>query len=236
MNVADILRKLSLGPLTEQVMFGTGNGTIDSEQVPRLVHHISQALVTLYTRFPLRIRTLELEMVDGLFEYPLQPRFAQSSGSTEINKFIKDSVQAPFLGDVLKVSAIFSATTGEELPLNKRHDPLSWFIASYDTLRMDYPVAGDRYRVEYRARHDELPVNPNDALEAVINLPVELVPALLDHVAGNVYGGMSIEGAMAKSQRHLASFENECAMHEMTNTWDQHHDPENTVFEKRGWI
>ena len=236
MNLANILTKLSLGPLAEQAAFGTGAGSIETDKVPQLVHHIGQALVALYTRFPLRMRSIEIETVDGLFEYPLQARFAQTSGSTELNKFIKDSALDPFTGDVLKISAVSDARTGCELPLNRRHDELSWFTSSYDTVRMGYPKTGDRYKLEYRARHAALEPNPVDPSTVEIRLPDELVPALLAHVAGHIYGGMSMEGALAKSQGHLATYENECQLHESTNTWDQHHEPHNTKFRAGGWV
>lgn len=236
MNLADILSKLSLGPLSEQVAFGTGAGSIEADKVPKLVFHIGQALVALYTRFPLRVRSLELETVDGLYEYPLQARFAQTSSSTELNKFIKDSIADPFPGDVLRITAVADAATGCELPLNKRHDELSWFTSGYDTVRMGYPKTGDRYRIEYRARHAALDPNPATPAEVELRLPDELVPALLAHVAGHVYGGMSMEGALAKSQGFLATYENECVLHEQSNTWDQHHTPHNTRFEQGGWV
>lgn len=236
MNLANILSKLSLGPLSEQAAYGTGAGSVETDKIPQLVHHIGLGLTALYTRFPLLIRTLELETVDGLFEYPLQARFAQTSSSTEPNKFIKDSGFNPFTGDVLKVTGIQDARTGCDLPLNKRHDELSWYVTSYDTVRMGYPKTGDRYRIEYRARHAALEPNPTDPSTVEIRLPDELVPALLHYVAGQVYGGLSMEGALAKSQGHLTSYENECQLHEQTNTWDQHNEPHNTKFCAGGWV
>ena len=236
MYLSDILAKLSLGPLNEQAAFGTGAGSIETDKIPKLVFHIDQALVALYTRFPLRIRHLEMETVDGVFEYPLQARYAQTSSSTELHKFIKDHPADPFTGDVLKVNAIIDVRTCKELPLNKRNDKLSWFTPSYDTVRTNTPRTGDRYRIEYRARHAALPTNPVDPSQVEIRLPAELVPALLAHVAGHVYGGMSIEGALVKSQGHLATYENECQLHEQGNTWDQYNEPHNTRFIAGGWI
>lgn len=237
MNLATVLQQLSYGPLSELGIAGTGSGSIPAANVPKLVFHIGQALVALYTRFPLRLRTLELETVDGLYEYALRTPFAQTSSSTELNKYIKDSLADPFTGDVLKIVGIQDAL-GCSLPLNKRGDELSWFTTGYDTVKMDYPTTGVRYRIEYRARHAELPLNPAtaEAQEAVqILIPPELLPALMAHVAGNVYGSMSMEGALAKSQGHLATYENECQLHEQTNTWDQHHEPHNTGIERGGW-
>jgi len=236
MNLADALQKLSYGPLSELSIAGTGSGSVPVENVPKLVHHIGNALVALYTRFPLQLRTLELETVDGLFEYPLRTAFAQTSSSTELNKFIKDSAFDAFTGDVLKVVGITDVLTGDELPLNRRHDDLSWFITSYDTVRMGYPKTGDRYRIEYRARHAPLPVNPTAPEEIELRLPIELEAAFLAHIAGGVYGSMSMEGALAKAQGFMATFEGECSQHENANTWDQHNEPENTRFEQGGWV
>ena len=236
MHLADILQKLSYGPLSELSIGGTGSGSVPADEVPKLVHHIGQALIPLHTRFPLRIRQLELETVDGLFEYALRPQYAQSSGSTEVHKYIKDSALDPFTGDVLRIVAVSNAADGCELPLNKRGDERSWFTTGFDQLRMGYPRTGDTYRIEYRARHAALPANPADPTEVPIHLPEELVPALLAHVAAGVYGAMSMEGALAKSQGHMAAFENLCQQHEAFNTWDQHHAPQNTRFESGGWI
>ena len=84
---------------------------------------------------------------------------------------------------MLKITAVADAATGCELPLNKRHDELSWFTSGYDTVRMGYPKTGDRYRLEYRARHTALEANPTTPSEVEIRLPDELVPALLDCVS-----------------------------------------------------
>lgn len=237
MNLASIFQQLSYGHLSELAIGGTGSGSIPVAHIPKLTHRVDQALVALYTRFPLRIRALEIETVDGLFQYPLRVRHAQTSGIVEPVKFIKDSLANQFTGDVLKVHAIYDRQDKDrELPLNRRNDELSWFTSTFDTLQMGYPVTGNRYSVEYRARHDALEINPADPAAVEVAIPTELVPALLAHVAGNVYGGMSMEGATAKGQALLAEFENQCSMHEATNTWDQHHEPFRDPIKVGGWV
>lgn len=236
MNLANVLQQLSYGHIGELAIGGMGTGSIPTEHVPRLAQLTGNALVALYTRFPLRVRSLELETVDGVFEYALRVPFAQTSSSTELNKYIRDNAFDPFTGDVLKITSITEAATGCSLPLNKTGDERSWFITSYDQVRMGYPKTGDRYRIEYRARHAELPVNPAAPEEVEIRVPPELVPALLVHVASNVYGGMSMEGALAKSQGFMATYEGICQQHETGNTWDQHHTAQRTSFERGGWV
>ncbi len=237
MNFNQLLQKLSYGPLAELAIGGTGSGSVPSENIPKLVHHTNNALIALHTRFPLRLKILDLETVDGVFEYFLRQRFALTSGSTEIHKYIKDSVLDPFTGDLLKINSI-SDLNGCEVPLNKKGNELSWFTTGYDSLRMYYPVTGTSYKIEYRARHAALSVNPDEDERELFQLaiPAELEPALVAHIASNVYGSMSMEGALAKSQNFMATYENEVAIQENVNTWDQHHTAENTAFERGGWV
>lgn len=237
MNFSELLQKLSYGPLAELAIGGTGSGTVPSENIPKLAHHTNNALIALHTRFPLRLKVLDLETVDGIYEYFLRRQFATSSGSTEINKYIKDSMLAPFTGDLLKINSISDAN-GCSLPLNQKGNELSWFTSGYDSLRMFYPVTGTVYKIEYRARHLALSVNPDNAEQESfqLSIPPELEPALVAHIASGVYGSMSMEGALAKSQNFMATYENEVAIQENVNTWDQHHTAENAAFERGGWV
>jgi hypothetical protein len=238
MNFFELLQKLSYGPLAELAIGGTGSGSVPTENIPKLAHHTNDALIALHTRFPLRLKIIDLETVDGVFEYHLRRPFALTSGSTEINKYIKDSNLDPFLGDVLKVNNIVDAATGFDVPLNKRGNELSWFVSGYDSLRMFYPVTGAIYKIEYRARHAALPVNPSEQEQNdfQIQIPPELENALVAHIAAGVYGSMSMEGSLMKSQGFMATFENEVALQDNTNTWDQHHASENHAFYRGGWV
>lgn len=236
MLLTEAHQKLAFGPLSELSIGGNGTGVIPPDKLPQVNFRINNALIALYTRFPLRLKTVELETVTGIHTYFLRREFAQTSPSTELNKYLKDHPSDPFLGDVSKIHGVIDAATGMPLPLNDQHNELSWFLPSFDSLRMGYPRTGDRYWIEFRARHEEIPLQPQDPGTVELVLPPELHPAFLAHVAGHVYGNMSMEGALAKSQNHLATYEAECQFHEERNTFDQWATDSNIKMQLGGWI
>lgn len=255
MNLTELLQKLSYGPLSELSVAGEGSGTVPAANIPRLVIPINDALNKLYARFNLQKRTIVLETVDGVYAYRLAPQFAQTSGSAEPNKYIKDSPAQPFTGDVLQVIDILGNQSAlpvdpkyinqprledendyVSLPLNDRNDRLSWHTPSYDTLAMDYPKTGDRYFVQYRAKHAPIPLQPEETGAVEIRIPDVLETALLSSVAASVYGGMSMESAIGKAKLHGANYEAECAFHELQNTFLQFSEDTNVKPALRGWV
>lgn len=237
MNAAELCQKLSLGPLSELPIGGKGSGTILPESLPKILMRANLALIALYTRFPLQLRQITLATVTGLHTYPLRYAYAQTSSSTEPVKFIQDTVADPFRGDVLAIEGVYDGEHGL-LPLNIAGNELSWFTHSYDTLAVDYPRTGDVYFVEYRARHAEIPLDADlTALEGFeIRVPVSLEGALLAKIAGDVYSNMSMEGALSKSQLHLAEYEAICSEQEARNTAHSSTTVEHDKFRAGGWV
>ena len=253
MNLADLLAKLSYGPLSELAMAGEGSGVVPAASIPKLIIAINDALVKLYTRFSLERKTLVLETVDGIYAYRLTQEYAQTSSSNQPNKYIKDSVVYPFTGDVLQVVGVMGnaaklPTDPEyitqprlpvsdyiDLPLNDRNDRLSWHTTAFDTLSMDYPKTGDRYFVLYRAKHAPIPLVPANAAAVDIRLPDVLESALLAYVAYRIYGGMSMEMAVSKSRIHLQVYESECAELENQNLFNQSEASTNMKPVLHGW-
>lgn len=254
MNLALLLQKLSYGHLSDLSIAGEGSGVVPVANIPKLVMRVEDALVQLYTRFPLQLRTLVLETVSGLYHYTLTAPFAQTSGSTELNKYIKDTVAMPFLDDVLLVTAVLGneATLPKTpyftphgkpddnnyrlLPLDDTGGELSWFNTSYDTLSMDYPVTGDRYLVQYRAKHARLELQPADPTAVDIRVPSVLENALLSYVAAKVYSGMGGTDAALKTKQLMDEFERDCRFHEDRGTFQQVADYTNTKAMLGGWV
>jgi hypothetical protein len=236
MNLDDLLKELSYGPLQDLAIGGNGSGVIPAESVPKVILRINNALTALYTRFPLQKRTIVIETVDGLASYHLRKDYAQTSSSTEVNKYIKDTVADPFLGDVLMVEHVYDANHCE-LPLNQRKDCRSWHTQAYDSLLMDYAKTGDRYFIEYRAAHALVPFTPADPALVEIRIPPALKLALQHHVAANIYGSMNGENVLAAMQKFLNQYEGECAFVENKNAVTQTEGTEPTErFERGGWV
>ena len=216
MNLAQMLQRLAQGPVGDLKIGGDRTGTIPNEAIPEMVAKAQTALTELHTRFALSLKTLTIEVVSGVFLYPLRKEFAQSSGSTEIHKFIQDSAERPYTGDLISVEHVLDAQRCE-LPLNKRHDCTSWFLVAYDTLSMDYPVTGDTYFVSYRADH--APLDPAGNLEAQqIRIPAALEEAFLAKLGYEVFCTQTGENAIAKAAELRAKYELACAEIEARNT------------------
>lgn len=216
MNLAQLLQRLAQGPVGDLSIGGDRSGTIPAGEIAGMVAKTQAALTALHTQFALSLKTLTIEVVSGIFLYPLRKEFAQTSSSAEIHKFIKDSVAQPFLGDLINIEHVLDAQRCE-LPLNKRQDCTSWFQVAYDTLSMDYPVTGDTYFVEYRADHAALDV-AGDLASQLIRIPTALEEALLAKVGHEVFAAQGSETAQAKAAELLAKYQLICAEIEARNT------------------
>lgn len=233
--LSDIARDLSLGHLADLPAFGIADGVIEPSQQTKLLLRTNDALRAIYTRFPLQVRTLVIEAVDGMHLYPLRQEFALTSGSAEPVKFIKDSVAEPFLEDVLGIEHVYD---GEhcELALNDREDPTSLHTPAFDVLQIDKPVTGDRYHVEYRALHAAVPMETTDLSTVRLRVPAALLTAFKALIAAGIHEGAGNEGSMAKAAGLAAIYEAECARLEHANTLNHSMVDTNTKPQRGGWI
>lgn len=235
MLLSEFLRDLSLGPLADLIAFGAGDGTILEPQRPKVLVRLNDALRDLYRRFPLQLKTLIVEAVDGVHQYPLRREHAQTSDSSQVNKFIKDSLADPFQEDVLGIEHVYDAKHCE-LSLNDRHDPLSLHTPAFDVLEIGYPVTGERYLVEYRAAHAPIDVMTSAPAEISVRIPTTLINALKLRVAAGVHEGAGSEGAAAKAAAYLELYEAECTRLELANQLQSSTVDTNTKFERGGWV
>ena len=237
MLLSTLFENLSFGPLRDLAVGGSGSGVIPENQRPQIVVRVNHALSAIYTRFPLKHKTIRIETVSGRSQYPLRREFALTSDSTELNKFIKDTAADPFLGDVLMVESVANSEN-EALPFDDPNQETSWFKLSYDTLGVDNAKDEEPFFIRYQANHALL--DPKMAtLNTDIDIPRELESALFHHVAGNIFSGMGMEGAMAKAQSHLSMYESECAMFDTNNTFHQWSSPSGVreaEFRRKGWV
>lgn len=238
MQLSDAFEKLSFGPLSDLSIGGNGSGTIPEAKQPQVINRINGALLALYTRFPLQLRTIRIETSSLLHLYPLRRQFAETSDSLEPIKFIKDSTAQPFLEDVAKVIGIANHDN-KAMGLNNSNDPESWHLIAYDTLSFDYPKDLAQFFVHYRARHALIDLKEANPENTEIRIPPELESAFMHHVAGNIFSGMGMEGSLAKSQGHLSAYENECSFLDDQNTFDQWSMPSGLTydtFRAKGWV
>ena len=235
MRFDQALKFLSLDYCRDLPLLGDGSGTVPDKNIPLVAMRANLALMSLYTRFPLQKRTVVLETVDGLHTYFLRKEYAQTSGSAQTYKYLKDTVANPFLGDVLMVTDIHDSEHNA-LPLDDRQAEDGWHTAGYDSLRYDCPRTGERFYVDYRAKHADIPLDAEQAKDFVLNLPASLHTAFLAHIAGNVYAGMGGADALNKSQALLMKYENECQFLEEKNVLHHSESSSNMKPALGGWV
>lgn len=234
MDVNELFRRLSVGELSNLSMSMEGNGSIEENHHQKLVLYINDGLKKLYGRFVLNTKDVLIEQVGHITNYHLLKRFAESNYNPEIEPYpyIKDRVNEPFLEDVIKILEVYD-TCGVKLPLNDAERTNSLFIPQANCLQVPYPQTGVCLSVVYQAAH---PVLEASNLDAEIELPEILEPALREFVAYKVYSHTNSQEATVKAQEHLSQYEATCTDAELKDLVSTSVATTNSTFEKRGWV
>lgn len=234
MTLNELFEDLAYGELSNLAMCEDLDGKIREEDQPKIIRHVNKGLLALYSRFLMLEKDVLIELVDGITNYHLNKRFAESNwNESEITyPYIKDLGGEPFDNDVIKVLKVFNQF-GVELPLNDTE--CQWSIFTPQSHILQVPIIADymSLSVLYQAKHPKLRL---DKMEDNIILPEVLEPALTAYVAWKVFSNIGSGDAMAKAQEHLAYYESTCndaTENDLVNTSII---SSNTRFEKRGWI
>lgn len=201
MKIKDLLTELSYGELSNLSIGNSGDGTVETKNVPKLIVHINDALLHIYSHFVLNTKTLILEQIAGVTNYHLIKKFAESYDEVP-EPYIKDTPGEPFLDDVIKVLSVFNEHV-REVALNDKGNALSLFTPAPQLLQVPSPRRGMPLYVVYQARHKVL--NLTD-IEQEIIVPFVLEPALRAFVAHKVFSNMSGQEHLMKSQELGAAY------------------------------
>lgn len=232
MLVSDLFAKLSYGELSNLSISGEGSGTIIVGKRPKIVGYLNECLLRLYSRFLLKESYLTIEQVDHRTMYPLRLAYAATNdASTELDKFIQDTDDNPFLDDVIKILVPYDLS-GQEITLNDSDNMFSFFTPQPNVLQIPNPSPGDPVGITYQARH---PIIPSNDLTVVIDIPFTLEGALSAYIASKVYGDMNTQEARARAQEHLQTYEHICAEVNQGDLVNASTSRSNTRFEKGGW-
>lgn len=233
MNLRQCFQKLSYTHLSELPIVGEGSGEIPEEHYPKIIARVNEALLALHARFHLQRKKLTLQTFEGLEEYFLDSMHAVSENADPA--FIIDSVEKPFQNDILMILVI-KDKEGCEVPLNDRVADCSWFTTRPDTLLIPNAEEGKQFSIWYSAAPEEITFGPGLSLsDTRIPLPRILEPALLAYIAGHIYGNMSMETAMVKSQHFLDMYEMECKTVEALNVLNTSITPTNDRIRENRW-
>lgn len=244
MVISDLFAMLSYGELSNLAMSNDGNGTIIASSQPKIVQYANEALLRLYSRFVLKENDLIIEMQEWITFYHLTPPYAvtytpPAGTASQPVRYIMDIPSQPFLGDVIKVMAVFDSE-GENLPLNDDAQMFSVFTPQVNVLQVPQPVyrhsssvSGVRYiTVLYQARHAKLLGD----LQEEICIPDIILGAFTSYIAYKVFSHMNTTDSTAKAQEYLGMYESICADVTDRDLVNSSISTSNESFHERGWI
>lgn len=243
MTLQELLKDLTYGELARLKLGGLIPGgdfeaEVDPSRYEQLLTHINMGLKEIYKRFFLLSREIYVEEQEEIAVYTLSRKYAQSNTASTIpieDRYIADSVDQPFLDDVLKIEEVYDEG-GNKLPLNDITEELSIFTPSYRSIQIPYPKAGNTMAVQYRACHPKVEydaaLEPEDVELAV---PNSLHEALLFYVASRAWKAKGGETGMAESIAYFQQFQNSCDLVEKEGLEVQG-EPGIWRFDERGWV
>ena len=233
-TLAQVLEQLSLAELSNIHMSNSGTGVILGEYMPKVILHINEGLLRMFTRIVLAERDVLIEQHDHITNYHLLSRFAAyaNNGSMEPYLYIRDLPNEKFKDDVIKILKVFDST-GARLPLNDDNKDNSVFTPQNNVLQIPFPETGICVSVLYQATPPTLTVND---LDKTVELPDGLFECLRAYVAYKVFSAIATQEAQAKSQEHYTYFNSlidEATTSDSSNTSIS---TTNSKFSERGWI
>lgn len=231
MTLNDLFESLANGELSN--LFMAEQGTISQSKRKSITLYANEALLRLYTRFPLWEKDLLLEMKEAVTNYHLLSRYAYSKADqhTCIDPYIMDTAD-PFLDDVIRVVRVYN-TYGIELPLNDEGARHAIFTPQPRIIQVPNPVVGNVLNVVYRAQHPKLSV---DKLDQEIELPDILIPALHTYIAYKALTAMNTAESTGVGQLRQAQFDAMCAELVEQDIIGATISTSTDKFSKRGWI
>lgn len=230
-TLEDVFRDLSYGPLSNLSIGMEGAGTIKLDKQDRLVSLVNQGLTRIYSRVMVAQKELKLRTLVGRALYTLRKEHAESD-DTLADKFIRDSVDDPFTGDLIRILAVFDCE-GEEVPLNDSGAEGSVFTPKPDQLQLPHARGGETYYVLYQAAH---PVLETGDPSQEIDLVEPLFEALEAFVAGKVLRSMNGAEHHAKGSELIGQFDTIIAEADSLDITKQSLATTTTKLEDRGFV
>lgn len=238
MTLKDIFDALASGEL-EQLYMGSASGDgIPAESQQRVVTSINLGLTALHRRFLLREGMVRVERVPGIQTYHLSSRYAVSNTeSREPHLYLKDSPEAPFQDNVLRVERVHGPD-GCEIPLNNERIPEGIITPTMTSLWVPGQQPAETLDVVFRADHPRIDISdgltPPEQIQ--VSLPETHLEALLLFVAGRVHSPRGTdEHGNHDGTMYTRRYEAACQELEVQN-FQKDPQLQNTRFEERGWV
>ena len=216
------------------MLFEGEGASLSAASLPKINSIIQAGINDLNKKFSVREKEILVRISDDINVYELIPANAVSSGNPK--GFILDSVQDPYLGDLMSIIKV-SDDRGEELRLNTDKNR-GVYTPAYNTIKLDpKSIKGDML-IKYKARIKpmDLTVSPENTY---IDLPDHFLNALVLYVASRRYNPKGAEtfgrGMFHEGNNYWSKYTEECndLKASLASTGSV---GDNTNFYRGGWV
>ena len=238
MTLTDIFNLLQYGELANVSISGGIDAAkgISSNDWPILITHINMAMTDMHTKLNLKEREVTVTQMEILSYYKLHSDHAESTPIVgDKIKYIEDSVEAPFLDDIIRINDIFNVE-GKTYAINDESDEYSLYLPKHDIVQVPYPIEGQPLHIMYKATHPKIALDITDPDSIEIDIPEYCVEPLLAYVASRVHASRITPEAQALSVNLLGKYTLMLTELKTYNVF--HNDPNNTNIKlgDRGWV
>lgn len=203
MKVSNIFNDLKYGELRH---FNLGESEIEG-LFP--VHHnmiinlINQGLLDIYARVPLMFKEVFIQPKTNMTIYRLVEKHAVSNTTPNVPKFILDSPEEPFYGNIIKINAVYDKN-GCSIVLNDTAACNSIFVVGMDTIQIPNPSDVDPLSIIYRTFPKELYENGDITQE--VDIPYVYKQALIHFIVAKCHLSRAHMDSEMKESTYMAKY------------------------------
>lgn len=182
-----------------------------NEQFPAIINALNLELTQLYSRFPVLEKDVAFRRFPEISIYHLTRRYCRSNDeSKELYKYILDTKDNPFLGDVLKIENAYTES-GQHIVLNDNNNPRAWFTPSFDTIQIPNTTDIDTRIaiIGYKAKPEYIDPNTTD-FEKDIYIPSYLEEPMIYGITMRVAERLPTQTGMQVVQMAQAKYKELC--------------------------
>ena len=182
-----------------------------NEQFPAIINALNLELTQLYSRYPVLEKDVAFRRFPEISMYHLTRRYCRSNDeSKELYKYILDTKDNPFLGDVLKIENAYTES-GQHIVLNDNNNPRAWFTPSFDTIQIPNTTDIDTRIaiIGYKAKPEHIDPNTTD-FEKDIYIPSYLEEPMIYGITMRVAERLPTQTGMQVVQMAQAKYKELC--------------------------
>lgn len=182
-----------------------------NEQFPAIINALNLELTQLYSRYPVLEKDVAFRRFPEISIYHLTRRYCRSNDeSKELYKYILDTRDNPFLGDVLKIENAYTES-GQHIVLNDNNNPRAWFTPSFDTIQIPNTTDIDTRIaiIGYKAKPEYIDPNTTD-FEKDIYIPSYLEEPMIYGITMRVAERLPTQTGMQVVQMAQAKYKELC--------------------------